>query len=809
MKTRTRRSSILVSLFVGLAIQSTFSKEALDDLAPGAIFEVYQISESLSAIPTIQSGELPNAARMIASVDLSSDRGDFAPCGERLVSCVRGVMRVPRGGRYEFRMNSDDGSRLEISGEVIVNFDGLQVGVSAGGIAVLRRGDHPFSIEHFDAGGPHKLILEWRPPGARSFAVAPAALFFHDPTQLSKTSEGLKAIEIPVAPTEGLDRAERISRAIELGTDWLQGEVDKLQVFEEVNVKDKSAQVAFETYALVVAGVSVGTPLIAGNFRHLERTVDRRNYTYGVCSEIFARDAVIAQLEEDVWFASGGTDEGAIGRGSIGRVHRKTMATLTRTLVDSQNSGGGWHYFPHESDADISCTQFVVLALAIAASRGIEVSPKTWARVGDYLLSLQKSEGPVTEKRVVLVPHDERPGTIREKEKSRRGGTAVDPDSKDRALVGGEGIEVRAREFEYSPGHPEGTMANRWNRVCAGTSSLMVVRDFLGTRLSGDRRSAIEAGIRDGLGWMLENWNPFGSYYGVYSLEKVGDIGHVQSFAGVDWYEACTTWLLEEQRTDGSWPGSSMWGESPRVGTAFALLILRRASSILSSSTVDRMRRPIVTGEGAERTQTEKIEWVYLPELEVNLSWPELLRVLKRRPRRSSLQMIEAVVEGLTPDRRGALIPDLVVIRDRLDKKGLRSFDRLLEEILGFEVVSDEACLEWHRDWLEAHKLAGKDQDPSFEELEKLYSHEPASFTLREIVVRAALRYGVRELVPVLLADLEASTVDLRRVSYLGLRGFFPEGFPEFDPKGKKRTRAEQIRSVRAFVERQMTAGTD
>ncbi len=809
MKIRTRRISILVSLFVGLTLQSASSTEVLEDLIPGAILEVYQISESLSAIPTIQSGELPNAARVIASIDLSSDRDDFSPCGERLVTCVRGVMRVPRGGRYEFRLNSDDGSRLAISGEVIVNFDGLQVGVSGGGIAVLKRGDHPFTIEHFDAGGPHKLILEWRPPGARSFSVAPAALFFHDPSLISETSDGLKAIEIAGAPTEGLDRAERISRAIELGADWLRGEVEQLQVFEEVNVKDKSAQVAFETYALVVAGVSVSTPLITQNLRHLERTVDKRNYTYGVCSEIFARDAVISQLQEDAWFASGGTDEGALGRGSIGRNHRKRMATLTQTLINSQNSGGGWHYFPQDTGADISCTQFVVLALAIAARRGIDVPPKTWARVGDYLLSLQKNEGQVTEKRVVLVPHDERPGASRKKKKSSRGRTAVDPSSEDRALIGGEGIEVRVREFEYSPGHPEGSLANRWNRVCAGTSSLMVVRDFLGPRLTGPRRSAVETGIRDGLGWMLENWDPFGSYYGVYSLEKVGDIGHVQSFAGVDWYEVCTTWLLDEQRTDGSWPGSSMWGESPRIGTAFALLILRRASSILSSSTLDRMRRPIVTGEGVERTHTEKIEWVYLPELEVNLSWPELLRVLKQRPRRSSLQMIEAVVEGLTPDRRGTLIPDLVVIRGRLDKKGLKSFDQLLEEILGFEVVSDEACLEWHSDWVEAQTLAGKDQDPAFEELEKLYGHEPASFPLREVVVRAALRYGVRELIPVLLPDLEASTLELRRVAYLGLRGFFPEGLPEFDPKGKKRSRTEQARSVRAFVERQMSAGTD
>lgn len=769
-----------------------------EGLSPGAILEMFQLGESLVAIPRIDPEALPNVVRVIERIDLSLDSGSFQPVEPRFFCRVSGFLRVPRSAVFHFRLVSDDGSRLRIGATLVVDHDGTHGATGLEGEIALPRGEHPFTIEHFDAGGGSSLVLEWLPPGAREFSIAPPELYRHDPTAIGPTAPGVKQ----VAPTEGMQRSAAIARAIDLGTDWLLEQVAAERVFDEVNVKDKSAQVAFETYALIVAGVAVDHPEIIANFAHLERNLEKRQYCYGVCSEIFARDAAIAQIEEDGLLASPGIDPAqVIGNPGIGLEHRRRIARLTGGLLSSQNAEGGWHYFPSENTADISCTQFVVLALAIAGRRGVQIPPEVWSRSAHYLLSLQRDEGPVTGKRVELAPRRTRAESEPPVRRKRGGGTAVDPDAADRAITGANGLEVRAREFEYSPGHPIAMDGNRWNRVCAGTSSLLLVRENGGARLSTDERTRIEAGIRDGLGWLLENWNPFASYYGLYSLEKVADIGRIERLDGKDWYDECAKWALGQQRADGSWPNTSMWGESPRVSTAFALLVLRRATSLVTTSPIERI---VVTGEGAANRSSGTLEWVYIPELDTCLHWPELVRALSRRPRRSSLKILASVVSSCEPGRKGALVPALVRIGESTTEKNSRKMiDEALESVLGHPPGDAGACLRWHADWLRATEIIESNQPPDESEVRALYHrtpNDPPSAPLREVVARAALRHGVRALIPELLHDLDAKGAGLRRVAHLGLRGFYPEGLPEFDPTAPAAQRKAQTAGIRAFV---------
>ena len=591
-----------------------------------------------------------------------------------------------------------------------------------------------------------------------------------------------------------------MARAIDVATDWLLSEAEGLQVFEEVNVKEKSAQVAFETYALIIGGVPVDHPQIVANLKLCKDQVSKQKYTYGVCSEIMAHDAAIAQLEEDQLLAKGGKNPAKIiGNRSIGKSHRRRIASLAEILLSSQNAEGGWHYYPQETSADISCTQFVVLALAVAERRGVKVPVKTWRQVAKYTLSLQEKSGPKTEKRVRLVPKEKRGGTVGKKKKDKGRGATEVADPRDRALTGGEGVEVHCREFEYSPGHPVAMAGNRWNRVCAGTNSLMVVRERVGARIPPRELASIEAGIRDGLGWMLENWSPFDSFYGIYSLEKVGDLGHIESFEEVDWYDNVAQWLLDAQRTDGSWGSTPMWGESPRITTSFAILVLRRASAILNTTSVDRI---ITTGGGGDTVPGADLEWVYLPELDTSLHWPELVRILKRRPRRSSIEILESVVEAMEPVRRGGLVPTLVQIWERArDKKAKRSVGELIETIIGREPESTGDVVRWHRLWREAEELSAQKEAPSWDALSAIYREQPPSAPLRAVVIRAAVRHGVREIIPQLVDDLDAKTTPLRAEAYQGLRGFFGATIPAFEAGAAAAKRRPMVEAIRAFVD--------
>jgi hypothetical protein len=60
--------------------------------------------------------------------------------------------------------------------------------------------------------------------------------------------------------------------------------------------------------------------------------------------------------------------------------------------------------------------------------------------------------------------------------------------------------------------------------TCGGASSLLLVGQNLNEQLEPAEQTKLAISIRDGLGWMMANWNPKHSYYGMYSLEKVADI---------------------------------------------------------------------------------------------------------------------------------------------------------------------------------------------------------------------------------------------------------------------------------------------
>ncbi len=65
----------------------------------------------------------------------------------------RGVINIPRDGVYRFILGSDDGSRLTLAGAVVVDNDFLQAYTERTGSAFLLKGQYPFEIGYFDAGG--------------------------------------------------------------------------------------------------------------------------------------------------------------------------------------------------------------------------------------------------------------------------------------------------------------------------------------------------------------------------------------------------------------------------------------------------------------------------------------------------------------------------------------------------------------------------------------------------------------------------------------------------------------------------------
>lgn len=84
---------------------------------------------------------------------------------ERFGLRFRAWLHVPTDGEYKFWLGSDDGSRLKIDGDDIVNVDGIHPHQTKEGQRTLERGPHPVVVEYFEKGGEESLKVEIAGPG--------------------------------------------------------------------------------------------------------------------------------------------------------------------------------------------------------------------------------------------------------------------------------------------------------------------------------------------------------------------------------------------------------------------------------------------------------------------------------------------------------------------------------------------------------------------------------------------------------------------------------------------------------------------
>ena len=89
-----------------------------------------------------------------------------------------GYIKTIKEGVYTFSTLSDDGSKLFIDGEEIVNNDGPHGAVEAFGTAALRKGYHEVKIIYFDGGGGNELKVFWQSEKDKKEQI-PANVLFH------------------------------------------------------------------------------------------------------------------------------------------------------------------------------------------------------------------------------------------------------------------------------------------------------------------------------------------------------------------------------------------------------------------------------------------------------------------------------------------------------------------------------------------------------------------------------------------------------------------------------------------------------
>jgi alpha-L-fucosidase len=143
---------------VGPVVEQIFSKVAprpaatVSDLAPGLKYEYFETREE--KLPAFDSLK-PAASGVIDSLAIQKWWGR-----EHYALRFTGYLTVPEDGIYMLSLSSDDGSRLALESEIVIDNDGLHSSAEKRGYAALAKGAHPIAVTYFNGPGDAELILK-------------------------------------------------------------------------------------------------------------------------------------------------------------------------------------------------------------------------------------------------------------------------------------------------------------------------------------------------------------------------------------------------------------------------------------------------------------------------------------------------------------------------------------------------------------------------------------------------------------------------------------------------------------------------
>ena len=157
--------------------------------ARGLDVAYYALSASCGSMPDV-SALAPAATCVVARVcqPRTVEAWEGAPPSlvDRFASVHEGALLAPRSGLYTFTLTSDDGARLWIDGEKVIDHATAHGWASRKATVPLSQGVHEIRVEHFENTGSAGLQLSWSKDGTPS-EVIPARFFLRPSGELIDT----------------------------------------------------------------------------------------------------------------------------------------------------------------------------------------------------------------------------------------------------------------------------------------------------------------------------------------------------------------------------------------------------------------------------------------------------------------------------------------------------------------------------------------------------------------------------------------------------------------------------------------------
>lgn len=165
-------------------------------LQPGLRADFVNFNRVLSSMPSIV-GRAATVSRVDAQVNYAPANGAWPGLDARFidtfVSRHTGFIDIPLTGNHTFYLRSDDGSKLWIDGQLLIDNNGVHGMLEKSATRMLTAGLHEVHIKYFENTGPAGLRLFWSGPGIVK-QIVPAGAFFHHPPPAALRSLAVSAL---------------------------------------------------------------------------------------------------------------------------------------------------------------------------------------------------------------------------------------------------------------------------------------------------------------------------------------------------------------------------------------------------------------------------------------------------------------------------------------------------------------------------------------------------------------------------------------------------------------------------------------
>lgn len=144
---------------------------------PGVAAYLYLYSGDQPNFETLKKDGAPIQGSVVSQIHVLEE-SDLGERTQDVAVLFKGNLRIDKTASYSFRTVSDDGSRLFIDDQMVVNNWGFHGAEPKDGEVYLTAGDHPFELHYFQGGGGGAVSFQWFDKQTGRFEVVPEDMMF-------------------------------------------------------------------------------------------------------------------------------------------------------------------------------------------------------------------------------------------------------------------------------------------------------------------------------------------------------------------------------------------------------------------------------------------------------------------------------------------------------------------------------------------------------------------------------------------------------------------------------------------------------